>query len=298
MPWEVLIPRDRVNRLVQTWVLDDAPSFEVGGFVVGDDAREARLLAKSPGVFAGRVFAQAVFEHVGNGKLDVEWRIKDGDDISPADAKAKRVVAVVRGPARAILLAERTALNILARASGVATSARKYVTIAQEAGWSGHIAATRKTTPGFGIVEKYAVLVGGASTHRMDLSQMTMLKDNHVWSVGSIRSAVDKARVAGGFSQKIEVEARTLEEAIEAAEAGAEVVMLDNMPAAMLRAESAKLKARFPSIIVEASGGITDATLKDFLCPTVDVVSIGKLTQGYSCLDFSLKVTRPGEAKL
>jgi len=288
---DTLLPAERVRQLVASWVLSDAPSFEAGGFVVGAEPREARLLGKSPGVFAGRVFAQAVFDHVGG--LAVEWRVEDGDEITEEQAKAKRVVAVVRGPARSILLAERTALNVLSRASGVATTARRYVGLARARGWRGEIAATRKTTPGFSLVEKYAVLVGGASTHRMDLSQMTMLKDNHVWSVGSIRAAVAKARRATGFSSKIEVEARTFEEAEEAAEAGAEVVMLDNMAPAQLKAESARLKARFPHLLIEASGGITDATLLDYLAPCVDVVSVGKLTQGYACLDFSLKVVRP-----
>jgi len=287
---ENLLPAERVRQLVASWILTDAPSFEVGGFVVGSAPREARLLGKSPGVFAGRVFAQAVFDHVGN--LAVHWMVEDGDEITPEQAKAKRVLAVVRGPARAILLAERTALNVLSRASGVATASRRYVAMARATGWRGEIAATRKTTPGFSLVEKYAVLVGGASTHRMDLSQMTMLKDNHVWSVGGIQAAVAKARRATGFSSKIEVEARTFEEAVEAAEAGAEVVMLDNMPPALLKAESARLKARFPHVVIEASGGITDATLVDYLGPCVDVVSVGKLTHGYACLDFSLKIAR------
>ena len=108
--------------------------------------------------------------------------------------------------------------------------------MARSCGWAGHVAGTRKTTPGFRIVEKYALLVGGAATHRLDLSQMVMLKDNHVWQAGSITKAVQTAKSAAGFSAKIEVEARDLEEALEAAKAGADIVMLDNFTPSSLKA--------------------------------------------------------------
>jgi len=292
---ELALPKWEVQRLVTSWLAADAPAFEVGGFVVGEVERTARLLGKSPGVFCGRVFAQAAFDAVGG--LQVEWFLKDGDVISVEDAKAKKPVAIVRGKAKSILLAERTALNVISRASGVATLTRRMLTQVRSKGWQGHLAATRKTTPGFALVEKYAVLVGGASTHRIDLSQMTMLKDNHVWSVGSITKAVKQAKVIAGFSSKIEVEARSFEEACEAADAGADVVMLDNMTPAQIKTESARLKAKYPYIVIEASGGINEDSITEYLCPTVDVVSVGKLTQGYACLDFSLKVDRP-QAKL
>ena len=125
-----------------------------------------------------------------------------------------------RQETRCLLLGERTALNCMARASGIATQAKRVVSLVRAQGWQGQVAGTRKTTPGFGMVEKYALLVGGASTHRMDLSHMTMLKDNHIWASGSITAAVERARRALGFSSKIEVECRDLNEAFEAAEAG------------------------------------------------------------------------------
>merc|ERR1712070_181277 len=134
----------------------------------------------------------------------------------------------VRGPARKILLGERTALNTLSRCSGVAATCADAVAIKRAQNWEGYVAGTRKTTPGFRIAEKYGLLVGGAATHRLDLSQMVMLKDNHIWASGSITQAVKDARVAAGFSQKIEVECQSLQEAIEAAQAGADIVMLDN----------------------------------------------------------------------
>ena len=190
-----------------------------------------------------------------------------------------------------MLLGERTALNILSRASGVATQAHAVSSLARAAGWHGEVAGTRKTTPGFRLVEKYALLVGGCSTHRLDLSQMVMLKDNHVWAVGSVASAVRAARRACGFSSKIEVEARGLDEALEAAGAGADIVMLDNYatPAALI-ADAQRLKALHPHVLVEASGGIGRAALPDYFSPAVDVVSMGALTAGYPIVDFSLKV--------
>jgi len=283
-----------LDAMVRQWLLADAPTFDVGGFVVGAQVRTARLLAKAPGVLAGRPFAQAVFDAVGD--LKVTWSMDDGQTISHEQAAAKTCIAIVTGPAKKILLAERTALNILSRASGVATRSRAMVNLVRNAKWYGHVAATRKTTPGFALVEKYAVLVGGASTHRMDLSQMCMLKDNHVWSVGSITAAVRRAQTIAGFSQKIEVEARDLAEALEAADAGADIVMLDNMTGEQLKKSAAALKTRFPHVIIEASGGITEATIVNYLSPAVDVISLGMLTHGYEPLDFSLKIDR--DAKL
>ena len=132
-------------------------------------------------------------------------------------------LAIVSGPVHKLLQGERTALNTLSRCSGVATLSHIAVKQALSLGWKGHVAGTRKTTPGFRTVEKYGLLVGGAATHRLDLSQMVMLKDNHIWATGSITNAVLKAKISAGFSQKIEVECQSLEEAIEAASAGADV---------------------------------------------------------------------------
>jgi nicotinate-nucleotide pyrophosphorylase (carboxylating) len=167
------------RELIRGYLRDDAPTFDVGGFVVGDEPETAILLCKTPGsVLAGVPFFNAVFEELG---CEVVWTMgggggegsakKEGDVIEAAGA-----VARVTGPCRCILLGERTALNILSRASGIATAARELSGIAKSAGWHGEVAGTRKVTPGFRLVEKYALLVGGASTHRMDLSHMVMLK--------------------------------------------------------------------------------------------------------------------------
>ncbi len=250
----------------------------------------AHLWGKSKGMLCGVPFFNAVFAAL---ECTVEWQVEEGHSIDPSTTPGGKVlVATVKGKARHVLLGERTALNILTRASGIATLTHQSAQIGASAGWHGAVAGTRKTTPGFRLVEKYALLVGGAATHRHDLSQMVMLKDNHVWSTGSITRAVAKARGAGGFSTKIEVEARSFEEATEAAQAGADIVMLDNFSPEALKATAAKLKEAFPHVTIEASGGITNETMAQYFSPHVDVISQGSLTQGYPALDFSLKVER------
>lgn len=245
-----LLPLSFREEAVQ-WLKDDCPSFDVGGFVVGDKEELAHLFCKESCVLAGVPYASAVFDHLG---LSHTWNIEEGASISCGTAAGKVLVATVKGPCRKLLLAERTALNILSRASGVATAARRAVQVKEEHHWHGFVAGTRKTTPGFRNVEKYALLVGGAATHRLDLSQMVMLKDNHIWSAGNITNAVKTAKLAAGFSIKIEVECQSVAEALEAAEAGADIVMLDNFTSETIHAAAAAVKEKFPHLLIEASG--------------------------------------------
>ncbi|XP_071946326.1 nicotinate-nucleotide pyrophosphorylase [carboxylating]-like [Antedon mediterranea] len=275
-----------IQELVERWLQEDTPSFDYGGFVVGNKKESAVLLCKSQGVLCGVPFFNAIFSKLG---CYVEWYFSEGDLLEPVCT-----VARVTGPANKILLGERIGLNCITRASGIASIARELSDIAKEAGWHGKVAGTRKTTPGFRLVEKYSLLVGGVSTHRYDLSSMIMLKDNHIWSAGSISKAVTAARNVGGFSIKIEVECRSIEEATEAATAGANIVMLDNFHSQTLHDAAKQVKQSFPHVIVEASGGVTKDTLPSYFGPDVDVVSLGKLTQGYQTVDFSLKICKEG----
>jgi nicotinate-nucleotide pyrophosphorylase (carboxylating) len=288
--FSALLPQD-LDQILQGWLRDDMPSFDVGGLVVGTDEKQAQLFMKSSGVFAGKPFFQRVFDLLG---CTVDWHYenaKEGDYVDVQDGVGGKVcLATVTGPVHLMLRGERTALNTLSRCSGVATLSREASERAKCLKWEGYVAGTRKTTPGFRVVEKYGLLVGGAATHRLDLSQMVMLKDNHIWSCGSITKAVNLARKAAGFSQKIEVECQSLDDAMEAAVAGADIVMLDNFPPHQMRQDAAAFKQIHPHVLVEASGGITIETMQDFLSPNVDIVSQGKLTQGYPCLDFSLKI--------
>lgn len=246
---------------------------------------------KSPGVLAGIPFFNATFDVCGSCTIAWEDIAIEGQSYPNASGDNKIKLATVTGPVSHLLRGERTALNTLSRCSGVATLSNECVQIAKSNQWKGLVAGTRKTTPGFRLVEKYGLLVGGAATHRLDLSQMVMLKDNHVWACGgSIERAVKKARVVSGFSQKIEVECQSLAEAMIAAEAGADVVMLDNFEPEQLKKDAKVFKEKFPHVTVEASGGITMETMPDYFSEDVDVISQGKLTQGYDCVDFSLKI--------
>ncbi|KAK1958685.1 nicotinate-nucleotide diphosphorylase [Colletotrichum sublineola] len=283
---------------VTAWLAEDTPTFDYGGFVVGEDQRTATLWGKSGGIVAGRPFVDEVFAQCG---CAVEWHVKEGSHVelrghstaAGAAVKGKMRVATVTGPARGILLGERVALNTLARCSGVASMTRGMLVNLRAAGYTGVLAGTRKTTPGFRLVEKYGMLVGGADAHRMDLSSMIMLKDNHVWSKGSITNAVKAAKSVGGFSLKVDVEVQTEAEADEAIAAGADVVMLDNFTGEGVKVAAKSLKTKWAgkkNFLVEVSGGLTLDNVEDYVCNDVDIVSTSAIHQGVPHVDFSLKV--------
>lgn len=281
--------------VVTTWLAEDTPSFDYGGFVVGDSPAEARLLAKSPGVLAGVPFFDEIFKQLG---CTVEWLVQEGEDVGQGGGKQQ--VATVRGPTRNLLLGERVALNVLARCSGVASKSASLLALLRGAGYKNTLAGTRKTTPGFRLVEKYGMLVGGCDPHRIDLSTMTMLKDNHIWACGgSIASAVAAAKASGGFAIKVEVECQSLDEANKAIEAGADVVMLDNFTPEDMKAAAKAIKEKWGrgprAPLIEVSGGLTEQNVEKYVCDDVDIISSSSIHQGVKHVDFSLKIV-PKEA--
>ncbi|EFA79016.1 nicotinate-nucleotide diphosphorylase [Heterostelium album PN500] len=283
-----LFTKSKLQQQIKDWLDEDIPSFDYGGAVVGDVEEVAFLLGKQRGVFSGTPFFNEIFELL---DCRVKWNIKDGEEFNPVNGPV--VLAEVRGAVRNILMGERLSLNILSRSCGITTRAFDLRAIVDGVKWHGKVAGTRKTTPGFRLVEKYAMLVGGCDCHRMDLSSMIMLKDNHVWSAGgNITAAVKKARSIGGFSLEVEVECRTEDEAVEAVEAGADVVMLDNMLPPMLAVVSKSLKTKYPHIVIEASGGVIPETLASYALPTVDIISMGSLCQSVPHIDISLKIQK------
>uniref|UniRef100_A0A6F9DPH9 Nicotinate-nucleotide pyrophosphorylase [carboxylating] n=1 Tax=Phallusia mammillata TaxID=59560 RepID=A0A6F9DPH9_9ASCI len=282
------LPPQAVSNLVKLWLNEDIPSFDFGGMVVGNETKCAHLFMKSTGFLSGVPFFEAVFKELG---CKVSWCIDEGDYIN-LNRKSKIKIGAVEGPCRRILLGERTALNCLARTSGITTLAQTYQEIVKGKEWKGCVAGTRKTTPGFRLVEKYALLVAGIDTHRYNLSTMVMLKDNHINAAGSIQQAVQKAKAAAGFSVKIEVECSSLCDGLEAARAGADIVMFDNFTSQDLHTAAKAFKKDFPDKLVEASGGITQENLVKYCSPFVDIISTSKLVQGYPVVDFSLKIAR------
>ncbi|KAL9076360.1 MAG: hypothetical protein Q9161_001076 [Pseudevernia consocians] len=273
--------------MVSAWLEEDCPSFDYGGFVVGESMAEAKLLGKSPGMVAGVPFFDEVFRQL---DCTVEWHISEGRSFTPITH-----CATIRGPVRKILLGERVALNTLARCSGIATKSARMLSLVRNAGYSNILAGTRKTTPGFRLVEKYGMLAGGCDPHRIDLSAMTMLKDNHVVAAGSITRAVKAAQAAGGFAIKVEVECQSEAEADEAVAAGADVVMLDNFTGEGVKVAARSLKERWKGrreFLVEVSGGLTEANVAEFTCNDVDVISTSSIHQGVPHVDFSLKIVQ------
>ncbi|RLV73214.1 hypothetical protein DV515_00017141 [Chloebia gouldiae] len=193
---------------------------------------------------------------------------------SPRPFSGCRVVAEVEGPAAGVLAGERVALNILGRCSGVASMAARAVGVARARGWAGVVAGTRKTTPGFRLAEKYALGVGGADPHRAGLGGLIMLKDNHralAAATGGLEQMILGVRQAGGFTRRLEVECSSAEEALAAAGAGADIILLDNLAPQELHAAAAQVKAAHPGVTVEASGGIVLETLPQFLGPHIDM---------------------------
>jgi len=251
------------------------------------------LKQKGDGVLSGTPFVDQIFEFTG---CRVEWHVAEGTETVLGDRKWVKV-GTVRGPTHKILRAERVALNVLCRASGIATVCRAMARLARKSGWPGRVSGTRKTTPGFRLVEKYAMLVGGVDTHRMDLSSMIMLKDNHVEACGGdIGAAVYEALRVGGFAVKVEVECQNEAEAQQAIDAGAHIVMLDNFCAADAKAAAENLKKYSPHTIIEVSGGLTISNMAEYFHPSIDVISTSTTSQSVPHVDLSLSLLPPASA--
>lgn len=250
------------------------------------DRTRAFIEAKQELVICGLEVAARVFARV-DPLLEVELTAADGDLVPKGG-----IVMRIAGPTAALLTAERTALNFLQRLSGIATLSRKFATAARPLGV--RVVDTRKTTPGFRELEKYAVRTGGCHNHRYSLGEHVLIKDNHIAAAGSLTAAVQRAREAAPHTAKIEVETKTLAEVKEAVRAGAEVIMLDNMTPDQIRAAVAAIAG---AALVEVSGGVRYETLRDFAVLGIDVISIGALTHSAPAVDLSLTIPSPRPVK-
>ena len=228
-------------------------------------------------VVCGLEVAAKVFYRV-DPALKVTLAARDGDPV-----KKSGVVLRVAGPTISLLTAERTALNFLQRLSGIATLSQKFA--AAVAGTGVRVVDTRKTTPGWRALEKYAVRCGGCHNHRSSLGEHVLIKDNHIAAAGSIARAVQKARAAAPHLAKIEIEAKTLAEVRAAVRAGAEVILLDNMTPAQVQAAVATIGG---AAAIEVSGGVRYETLRDYALPGVEAISVGALTHSAAAADLSL----------
>ena len=267
---------------IERWLREDLGHHDVTNDVPGDT--EGRLVATEAGTVAGIEAAAAVFEYL---DVDAEPTVADGD---PVDAG--KVILRTTGPARETLRAERVAVNLAGHASGIATKTRRAVDRASEVNNAVRIAATRKTTPGLRGIEKRAVAAGGGDTHRLDLSHMVMIKDNHIAELG-LEAAIESFRERVSFATKIEVEAESAVQARRAVEAGADIVLLDNIEPAETRdvvnSLSGAIETADREVLVEASGGITLETVADYASTGVDIISMGSLTHSADSLDYSFR---------
>ncbi|MBN1639818.1 MAG: carboxylating nicotinate-nucleotide diphosphorylase [Anaerolineae bacterium] len=242
-------------------------------------AGSGAFLCKAQGVLAGLEVAREVFRQTSPEVTMVAHR-RDGDPIASGD-----LLATVRGPMAAILTAERTALNLMQRMSGIATATRRYVDAV--AGTRATILDTRKTVPGLRALDKWAVRLGGGSNHRMRLDDMVLIKDNHIAAAGSITAAVTRVRAHNAQGLPIEVEVKTWAELEEAVALHPDRIMLDNMSPAQMRRAVAWVDGRVP---LEASGGITLQSVRTVAETGVDYISVGALTHSVVALDISLEV--------
>ena len=271
-----------IDNIIKTALLEDINYLDCATDYLIDEEQEntARFLAKDDGILCGIDIALRVFELLQSQGFVAEVYKKDGDELQKGD-----IIAEIKGKTRTLLKGERTALNLIQHMSGVATAANRAVKLIE--GTNASIADTRKTLPGLRPLQKYAVTVGGGKNHRYNLSDAAMLKDNHVDAGGGIANAVATLKQKLGHMTKIELEVRNLDELGQALEAGVDVIMLDNMSCEMMRDAVAITNGK---ALLEASGGITDETLRAIAETGVDIISMGAITHSVKAFDISLKI--------
>ncbi|MDH5782910.1 MAG: carboxylating nicotinate-nucleotide diphosphorylase [Candidatus Bathyarchaeota archaeon] len=252
---------------------------------------EAKILVKEYGIIAGIEEALIFLESFG---LQASSLMSDGSKVKP-----KTVILKIVGDARTLLSIERTLLNLLSRMSGIATATSKIIDKLRKVGYKTRVTCTRKVAPGLPYFDKRAVMIGGGDTHRLHLDDMILVKDNHLAIIGNIDTAVKRVRKAVSFSKKIEVEASTTEDALEAAKAGVDIVMLDNFTSKQTEktVELLKKKRLRNKVLVESSGGITEKNILEFAAAGVDIISLGEITDSAKALDMSLEIVKVRKRK-
>ncbi len=277
----MMLNRFYVDDIIRTALKEDINYIDVTTdfLIPAAQEGEGRLMSKAEGIVCGTEVAARVFELI-DPDTSVDILIPDGSAVKYGDDIMK-----LRGKTGALLKGERTALNLIQHMSGIATAANKYSRLVE--GTRATIADTRKTLPGLRPLQKYAVFCGGARNHRYNLSDAAMIKDNHIDAAGGITKAVTKLRSKTGHMTKIEVETRSLDELREALEAGADIIMLDNMSPELMKQAVEITDGR---ALLEASGGITDETLRAVAETGVDIISVGALTHSVKAFDISMYI--------
>jgi len=284
------MPRELVKEKLLAFLKEDVGQADITSqLVVRQDAlTQADVIAKENGVVAGLEEAQILLEAMG---LTGKSLVADG-----ASVKASTILMNIEGNARDLLTVERTLLNIISRMSGIATKTRTLQDAALNANPSVKVVSTRKVAPGCLYFDKRAVVIGGGDPHRLHLDDLILIKDNHKALAGSIREAVQRAK-RGSFTKKIEVEVTSADEAVEAAETGADILMFDNMSPNLIKVAVQLLERRGmrKRLVLEASGGIDETNISEFARSGVDILSLGSLTHSVKAFDVSLEVRSPSQ---
>jgi nicotinate-nucleotide pyrophosphorylase (carboxylating) len=282
----MFIPRNVLEEKLRQLLAEDVGQGDATSAAVVPEGLtvEAGVVSKEAGVAAGIEETTILAESL---RLSVKAEVADGEKI-----RNRQTVMKISGDAQTILSAERTILNLLSRMSGIATATRRLIEKLQKANLTAKIAATRKTAPGLSFFDKKAVLVGGGDPHRLRLDDLILIKDNHVAIAGSVENALKRAKQAASFSKKIEAEVTSTADAMKAAEAGADIVMLDNFSPSQVEetVEALKKAGYFGKVLLEVSGGVTEQNILDYASAQVDVISMGTLTHSVKALDISLEI--------
>ena len=270
-----------VDNIIKTALLEDMNYCDVTTdyLIPAEQEGEGKFVSKADGIVCGVEIAVRVFKILDE-NISFEILKNDGDEVKKGDEILK-----LKGKTAVLLKGERTALNLIQHMSGIATASNKYAKIVE--GTKASIADTRKTLPGLRPLQKYAVMTGGAKNHRYNLSDAAMLKDNHIDAAGGITKAITKLRSKIGHMTKIEVETRNLDELREALAAKADIIMLDNMSPELMKQAVEITDGR---AVLEASGGITDETLRAVAESGVDIISVGALTHSVQAFDISMYI--------
>ena len=272
----------QADKLIKMALEEDITSEDVSTNAVMPEYRKGKvqLLCKQDGVICGLSVFLRTFRLLDEA-TEAEFFVSDGDEV-----KKGQLLAELTGDIRVLLSGERVALNYLQRMSGIATYTRSVAKLLE--GSKTKLLDTRKTTPNMRIFEKYAVRVGGGNNHRYNLSDGVLLKDNHIGAAGGVAAAVRAAKEYAPFVRKIEIEVETLEQMKEALDAGAEIIMLDNMSCEDMTKAVQRVDGK---VLLEASGNVTAETIRGIAETGVDIISLGALTHSVKCFDISMRIS-------
>jgi nicotinate-nucleotide pyrophosphorylase (carboxylating) len=284
LPPSVPVPSDLPEQVARALAEDLGTGDLTAALIPAERIGRAAVITREAAIVCGIPYVNATFAAV-DARVRIEWRVGEG-----GSAAAEDLLFTLEGPARALLTAERTALNFLQLLSATATAAHSYAVLLE--GTNCRLLDTRKTIPGLRTAQKYAVRVGGGSNHRMGLFDGILIKENHIMAAGSIAQAVAEAKRSGA-KVPVEVEVENLPQLLQAIDAGADIALLDNYSLAALREAVAQNALAKKPLKLEASGGITSATIREIAETGVDFISVGSITKHVRAIDLSMRFEWP-----